>query len=313
MVDVVSGKKHIVIYTSDVHGNEVQYQKLVGYALQISADSVIVGGDIAPKGQSVTSYRKELKKKGLPPNAFIAMQRIFLEERLPTLISPLKDKNINLFLMMGNDDCAVNNDVLEKGEENGLYKIIHGKRLKLTDDFDIVGYSCVPITPFGIKDWEKFDLSEVPPTLSRDYVKRKQLNYQLAGDKSSKEGWTPFTFTAEMEKIDSIQKDLSADLFQQDPHKTVYVMHAPPNDTDLDIIMNGNHVGSFAERLFIQQGQPYLTLHGHIHETVYKSGTFKHVIGNTLSLASGNHNVGEDLAVIVFDLYDLRSARRLIL
>lgn len=309
----MAAAKHTVVYTSDIHGNETQYQKLIDYALQISADSVIVGGDIAPKGNSVTASIKELKERDLPPDVFIAMQRIFLEERLPALVSPLKEKNINLFLMMGNDDCAANNDVLERGEDKGLYKIIHRKRLKLTDDFDVVGYSCVPITPFGIKDWEKFDFSDVPSALARDYENRKRGNYRFDGDKSSREGWIPFTFSREMEKDDSIQKDLSTELFQRDPHKTIYVMHAPPNDTNLDIIMNGSHVGSFAEKLFIQKCQPYLTLHGHIHETVYKSGSFKHAIGNTLSLASGNHNVGKDLAVIVFDLYDLRNAKRLIL
>ena len=294
-----------------MHGNEIQYQKLVNYALQISADSVIVGGDIAPKGDSVTVYLKKLKE--LSPDLFIAMQRFFFEKRLPDLVRPLKEKGIDLFLMMGNDDCAANYGLFEKGEEEGLYKIIHEKRLRLTDDFDIVGYSYVPITPFGIKDWEKFDLSDASSALNQDYDKRKRSNYNLVGSKSSKEGWSDFEFTSDMEKTDSIQKDMSSELFQQDPHKTVYVMHAPPNDTNLDIIINGNHVGSFAEKLFIQQCQPYLTLHGHIHETVYKSGTFKQVIGNTLSLASGNHNVGKDLAVVVFDLYDLRSAKRLII
>ena len=308
---MVEVKKHVVVYSSDIHGNEIQYQKLVQYALQISADSVIVGGDIAPKGDSVTAYLRELKE--LSPDLFIAMQRLFFEKRLPDLISPLKGKGIDLFLMMGNDDCAANYGLFEKGEEEGLYKIIHGKRLRLTDDFDIVGYSYVPITPFGIKDWEKFDLSDVSSALNQDYDKRKKSNYNLVGSKSSKEGWSDFVFTLDMEKTDSIQKDLSTALFQQDPHKTVYVMHAPPNDTNLDIIINGNHVGSFAERLFIQERQPYLTLHGHIHETVYKSGSFKQVMGNTLSFASGNHNVGKDLAVVVFDLYDLRSAKRLII
>jgi len=282
-----------------VHGNEIQYQKLINYALQISADSIIVGGDIAPKG--------------LPENDFIPAQRRFFQEVLPGLFHPLLDSSTKVYIMMGNDDCVANYDLFEKGEKEGFYKIIHGKRLKLTDDFDIVGYSYVPMTPFGIKDWEKFDLSVVPPALARNYAERKRTNYDLVGSKSSREGWVDFAFTPEMEKRDSIQKDLSSELFQQDPHKTVYVMHAPPNDTNLDIIMNGNHVGSFAERLFIEQCQPYLTLHGHIHETVYKSGTFKQVIGNTLSFASGNHNVGKDLAVVVFDLYDLGNARRLIL
>lgn len=305
--------KHIVVYTSDVHGNEVQYQKLVNYAIQITADSVIIGGDIAPKGISATVSIEELKKKGLPPDAFIALQRLFFEERLPHLVRPLKEKNINLFLMMGNDDCAVNNDVLENGEKNGLYHIIHGKRLKLTDDFDIVGYSYVPITPFGIKDWEKFDLSVVPKNLSYEYHRRKATNYRMEGDKSTMEGWASFQFAMDMEKRDSIQKDLSQKLFQSRADKTVYVMHSPPNNTALDIVLSGDHVGSFAERLFIEQCQPYLTLHGHIHETVAMSGNFRHDIKKTVSLASGNHNIGKKVALLLFDVYDLKTAKRLVL
>lgn len=291
--------KHIIVYTSDIHGNEVQYQKLVNYAQQISADSMIIGGDIAPKGLSGHEY--------------IGVQRDFLANKLPQLIFPLKNSSTKVYVMMGNDDCAVNNDILERGEENGLYTILHGKRARLNADFDIVGYSYVPITPFGIKDWEKFDLSLVPEQVYSEYGHRKRTNYQLNGYKSSKEGWAPFEFLPEMEKKDSIQNDLCTELFQQDHHKTVYVMHSPPHDTNLDIIMDGSHVGSFAERLFIEQCQPYLTLHGHIHETVRKSGSFKQVIGNTLSLASGNHNVGKDLAVLVFNLYDLGNVKRLIL
>ena len=41
--------KHIVLFTADIHGNEVQLSKLVDFAISISADSLIVGGDIAPK------------------------------------------------------------------------------------------------------------------------------------------------------------------------------------------------------------------------------------------------------------------------
>ena len=42
--------QHKILYTSDIHGNEVQYSKLIQYAIKISADTIIIGGDIAPKG-----------------------------------------------------------------------------------------------------------------------------------------------------------------------------------------------------------------------------------------------------------------------
>ncbi|MBU4352958.1 MAG: metallophosphoesterase [Nanoarchaeota archaeon] len=290
--------QHKVLYTSDIHGNEVQYSKLIEYAIKIFADTIIIGGDIAPKGGAIEDY--------------IECQRNFLEYRLPEILQPLKKDllNSNLFLMMGNDDCAANMDVLEKSK---LFKVIHNKRIKLTEDFEIIGYSFVPITPFGIKDWEKYDLSKVPATLKEKYAERKLTNYRLNGIKSIKTRWKIFQFDSGMEVRDSIQKDLLRKIFSKNPKKTVYIIHSPPDNSPLDMVSDRNHVGSMAVRLFIEKEQPYLTLHGHIHETVDISGSFKHDIKNTLCLTSGNHNVGEQLAVLVFDLYNPQDARRIII
>jgi len=293
-----------IIFTSDIHGNEVQYKKLVKHAIKIAADFVIIGGDIAPKYFSISQ--------------FISGQRKFLKNKLPKLLSPLKNKlpNCKIFLIMGNDDCKANMDVLEKN--NGLYQVIHNKRMKLTDKFDIVGYSNVPITPFGIKDWEKYDFSNVPQNLENEYFTRKQTNYRFEGNKSTKEGWDNFCFTSENEKKDSIQKDLEKKLFLITPSKTIYITHCPPNDTNLDLVsplsLSGRmHVGSMALKYFIKKHQPYLMLHGHIHETVEMSGDFKHKINKTLCLSSGNHNIGDDLAVLIFEIDKINDVQRIIL
>jgi len=292
--------QHKVLYTADIHGNKIQYQKLIDYAIKIAADTIIIGGDIAPKRRLADNY--------------IKFQQQFFEHELPKLLYPLKEKlpDSNLFLMMSNDDCKANLDVLEK-HSPGLYQLIHGKRINLTKKLDILGYSYVPITPFGIKDWEKFDLSNVPSNLIEEYENRKRTTYRLDGFKSTRSGWKEFQFSQDMEKKDSIQKDLSNKLFQNKPNKTVYVIHTPPNQTNLDQVLTKNHVGSIAVRLFIEDCQPYLTLHGHIHETVDVSGKFKDNIGETLCLSSGNHDSWSKLAVLVFDLYDPKHTDRIIL
>ena len=290
--------RHTIIYTSDLHGNEVQYRKVVDYASLVKASSVIIGGDIAPKGMAADQY--------------ISTQRRFLRKQLPSILQPLKNAGIKVYLMMGNDDCKINLDVLEQ-ESGRAYFLINNIRLTLTDKFEIIGYSYVPITPFGIKDWEKFDLSAVPEKNHQEYYHRKKNNYQLEGWKSSRQGWIQFRFTSEIEPQDSIQKDLFQTQFRDRPEKTIYVMHSPPNDTALDIISSGEHVGSIAERLFIEQVQPYLTLHGHIHEAVAMSGRFRQDIGKTICLASGNHNVGKNVAILLFDLYHPENVRRVVL
>ena len=283
-----------LLFSSDLHGNEIQYNKFFKFAEQISADILILGGDLSPKDK----YEN-----------FIENQREFFKYKLQEKIKQFKRKSpkSNIYLMMGNDDCAVNLDVLDNPD---LYQNIHGKRLKINDNFDIVGYSFVPITPFKLKDWEKFDMSNVPIYLKEYYEYRKKVNYRLDGFKSTKDGWVDFLFDNDMEKSVSIQKDLENEIFTKNAGKTVYVIHTPPNNTNLDQTIRKDNVGSIAVRLFIEKYQPYLTLHGHIHETVDVSGKFKDIIGNTLCMASGNHNVGEDLAVIVLDLDKPGEAKR---
>lgn len=287
-----------IVYTADLHGNVRQYKKLVDYTTYVSPDAVIIGGD--------------LTTKGIPAEKRIKKQREFLEDKLTELLNPIKEKlpSSKIFLIMGNDDCTANEDVLEK--ENNLYQYIHKKRLELTNGFDIVGYSYVPLTPFTMKDWEKFDLSDVPPKLQREYLCRKK-KHKSVGYKSIEQGWLPTIFTQEIEKQDSIQKDLADNIFIKDAKKTVYVIHSPPDKTNLDMVFNGQHRGSMAVRLFIKDAQPYLTLHGHIHETAYVSGSFKHKIGNTLCMSPGNHNRNRKLSLLVFDLYDPNNTERIIL
>lgn len=293
--------KHTVLFTADIHGNEVQYSKLVDFAITISADSLIIGGDIAPK----RGGRERL----------ISEQRSFLSNRFPELLRPFKEEqpDSRIYVMMGNDDCDCNLDILER-YENRLFNQIHNRRFHLTKDFDIVGYSFVPITPFMLKDWEKFDFSEVSSDLAAQYARRKSWNYRLEGFKSTLKGWRKFHFIETTEADESIQKDLGRSLFTENPERTVYVFHTPPDDTNLDQRYDNAHVGSMAVRLFIEEHQPYLTLHGHIHETVDVSGTFKDRIDNTLCLSVGNHNLGNyepnDLSVLTFNLYDIRRAER---
>lgn len=274
-----------VIFTSDVHGNEGQYEKLVEFVIESSADAVIIGGDLAPKDD---------------PTDYIGSQRRFFEKRLPELMRPLKEElpDVKVYIMMGNDDCRANLGVFRKHDD--LYQDIHMRRFALNKDFDIAGYANVPITPFGLKDWERYDLSNG----------ETQPDARLKGVKSTRDGFEDFVFTAK-DPQQSIESELKNDVFNESPRKTVYVIHTPPYGTNLDQVHRG-HVGSKAVRSFIEEKQPYITLHGHIHETVDVSGEFTERIGKTYCFTSGNHNIGP-LSVLVFDLYRPEKVERLVL
>ena len=68
------------------------------------------------------------------------------------------------------------------------------------------------------------------------------------------------------------------------------------------------HVGSIAIRRFIEERQPLVTLHGHVHESARLTGSWRDRIGRT-HLFSAAHD-GPELALVRFDLEDPASATR---
>ena len=102
---------------------------------------------------------------------------------------------------------------------------------------------------------------------------------------------TPF-FLKDWEKEEKeIEKDLEKlSCFCEMP-KTIFVFHAPPYGTKLDMLYNREHKGSKAIRKFIEKYQPLLTLHGHIHESREFSGFINERIGKTLCVNPGNAKI----------------------
>jgi len=199
-------------------------------------------------------------------------QRKYLEDVFVPLISEFSD-SVQIFVLTGNDDARVNLAVLEGAEKNGLLKLIHNRVYSL-GEFHIAGYSFVNPTPFALKDWEKGDFVLV-----------------------ENRGIT----TLAHEETTTIMDDLVKLASKSDPAKTIYVIHAPPYESNLDRLSNGNHAGSKAVRKFIEQKRPLLTLHGHIHESPAVSGEFFDMIGTTVCVNPGANPFLEDVNVVVFD------------
>jgi len=102
---------------------------------------------------------------------------------------------------------------------------------------------------------------------------------------------TPFLLKDWEKGEEEIKKDLKKLSDKLAAEKTVYVFHAPPYGTKLDMIFDGEHKGSKAIRDFIKKKQPLLTLHGHIHEAYEVSGAIKQKIGKTLCINPGNGKI----------------------
>lgn len=99
---------------------------------------------------------------------------------------------------------------------------------------------------------------------------------------------TPFLLKDWEKEEGEIGEDLEKLSKKIDPGETVYVFHAPPHGTRLDMLHSREHKGSEAIADFIRKRQPRLTLHGHIHESPDVSGVSRQRIGKTLCLNPGS-------------------------
>ena len=207
----------------------------------------------------------------------------------------------DIFLILGNDDPRCEEERFIAAAGNGIWHYIHGRKY-LLGDVPIYGLAYVPPTPFLLKDWERYDISRyVPP-----------------GSVSPQEGYQ--SVPAEESEIEwgTIQKDL-ASLAGDDPlDRAVFLLHTPPGDTPFNrAALDGKtyeyvpldlHVGSIAIRRFIEDRQPLLTLHGHVHEAARLTGEWKIRIGRTVCI-NGAHD-GPELALVRFDLESPETATR---
>ncbi|MCI0474063.1 MAG: hypothetical protein L0Y76_10825, partial [Ignavibacteria bacterium] len=68
----------------------------------------------------------------------------------------------------------------------------------------------------------------------------------------------------------------------------------------IDYVKPDEHVGSIAIRRFIENNNPLLTLHGHIHESTQITGEWKEYIGKTLCI--NGSTTGNRLALVRIDV-----------
>jgi Icc-related predicted phosphoesterase len=240
-------------FTSDLHGQSALYEQLVALAAVRRPEAVIIGGDLCPHAAGADG---------------LAHQRVFLQGFLVEFARRLREGSPDtaLLLMMGNDDWAANLDCLES-QDGDLWRLIHGRALDVRDQ-RVAGLSWVPITPFALKDWERWeDGSDETPTRLDGWTSR---NGRLEPHRFDPERRTP-TIAQALEEL--AERAPAADI--------ILVLHSPPRDTRCDMIGARRHVGSRAIRRFIERHQPPLVLAGHIHESPRVSSSYHDTIGRS--------------------------------
>ena len=282
-------------FVSDLHGSYDRYQKLFEEIRKDLPQAVFIGGDILPGAHHLfTAAEKE-------GHHFIEH---YLQEKFAELKAEIKEAYPRIFIILGNDDSRSEEKYVVNTEKLGIWEYIHNKKTEF-EDYSIYGYSCIPPSPFLLKDWEKYDVSR----------------YVDPGSVSPEEGIRTVKVSPNKIKYSTIAEDLNNLAGDGDLSRAIFLFHAPPYKTNLDRAdLEGKeidhvpldvHVGSVAIQRFIEERQPLLTLHGHIHESARLTNSWKDRIGKTEMLSAAHD--GQELALVRFDLEDLDKAARQLL
>jgi len=305
-----SGKTTRILYGSDFHGSDVVYRKFLSAAFQYQADVLIVGGDVTGKAmvpvidhgngiftsslfgkdlsasntEALEKIKKDISSVGFYPiiigqaeadeleNDPVKMASRFeaemcqrIREWMQLADEKLTPNKKTLFFMAGNDDLASIDETIAE------YKNIHNPdlaRFEIEGGYDVIGLSYANMTPWRCaRDLEEEDLK------------------------------------AKLDQLKGLVRN---------PETTIAVLHVPPYNSALDtcpeldknlkIITQGGQVvmkaaGSTAVKTFIDEVQPMLSLHGHIHESP------GHVrIGRTLSINAGSEYAEAILKAAIINL-----------
>jgi len=275
------------LFVSDLHGKISRYDALFKFIKKEKPDFVFIGGDLLP-------HRSTQQTR-------LAGENDFIKGYLIRKFNELKDKMgchfPEVFLIPGNDDYKIVFDAVSEGEKKELWQNLQNRCVVL-GKYRFYGYACVPPTPFRIKDWDRFDIDkEIAP-----------------GCIAPSDGFHSTQPDHDPEN-DTIQEDIEKLVSSDNIEFSVFLFHSPPYQSAFDQAETGEGiilpVGSKAIRNFIDEKQPYITMHGHIHESARITGKWKQSFGRTYSFTAAHD--GPELAVVRFELHDPQHATRILI
>lgn len=280
-------------FVSDLHGITERFEKLFNIIYSETPSIVFIGGDLLP------SYTNKISSNQI----YDEFLKEYLIKKLSIIKKKLKGKYPEILIILGNDDLKIEEEELLEAEKSGVIKYLNFKKTEIKN-YKIFGYSYVPPTPFLLKDWEKYDVSR----------------YVDPGCVSPEEGYRSVKVEESEIKYSTIKNDLDKLTKDEDLSNAIFLFHSPPYKTYLDRVANDGkyfehvpldlYAGSIAIKRFIEERQPLLTLHGHIHESTRLTGSWRDMIGITQCFNTSHD--GPELSIIKFDLNNLEDAIRVL-
>jgi uncharacterized protein len=297
-----------LFFATDVHGSEVCWRKFINSAKHYDADVLILGGDMTGKAvvpivaEASARYRYTMQDQR---HEFEGAEELALSQRL------IRDHGYYPVVMTEDDvhDYSAHPEKLDAVFEQAMRDTV-GEWVRFADE-RLAGTNLQCIVCPGNDD--KHDIDEILATSSRIMVGEGNVidlpdKYQLVSS-----GWTNLTpwDTPREEEEDALRIRIEAVVAQATapPERLVFGLHAPPYDTALDVApkidwekltvqgQDQAHVGSTAVRAVIEEVQPLLSLHGHIHESRAAVR-----LGRTLAINPGSSYVEGVLSGVLVEL-----------
>lgn len=273
------------LYMTDLHGKWNKYNYYLNKVQKSNYDILFLGGDIYPDGI-----------KSVP---------VFLEKVLPAFFDGIEKEKIPLFFILGNTDYACFDEDLDTLCSKYTYINNVTNTISEYRGWSICGFPYVPDTPLAIKDRCRLDTYSIKIFI--DQLSVPKLTQKVKGE--------PLYFEIPVSSWEEYlmgQLSLAEELEQlpkpADFKKAVYLMHSPPASSGLDYTAKHERIGSQAIFDFILKYQPFLTLHGHVHESVHHSEVWKTKLQETTAINPGHSEHGNtyvegNLNTATFDFY----------
>ncbi len=295
-----AGGETVLYYASDVHGSDPCWRKFVGAAAFYKADALIMGGDLC--GKAIVPIVGE--EDGSRSAQFLGERRVMTSDaELAELIDAIRFNGFYAWQTTAEEASAFSSDATAQSEL--FTRIMTDDVARWCEIADAkLGSSATQVWVMAGNDdpWEvDAVIDECPTVLACDDRVVDVHGHEMIS--CSYANRTPWNSPRELDedalyaRIKRLAEQLEA------PERAIFNLHVPPYDSGLDtarkinpdltlVMKHGEPVeapvGSQAVRQVIEEYQPMLALHGHIHESRGAA-----TIGRTLALNSGSeYNTG---------------------
>lgn len=258
------------LYVCDIHGDINKYEIILKILKDKKLDYLVLGGDLFPKKGCLRA----------------PVQRRFINGYFKEYLSKLKEENIKVIGILGNDDVEqIDEDFQELISKFDNYYDINEKKVDI-EGISFIGLSKVIDTPFPMKDRIAIDNNQPMEEQTKEIVYTNSCK-----DALTVKEWEKYRKT-NVEKMKDVLESLPT---KTKGNKVIYVFHEPPYGLGLDETKTNKKVGSKDIANFIKEKKPLFTLHGHIHESPDVSKKWYGKINDSICIQPGQSENGSNL------------------